>query len=239
MEQRTIPTVGKVHFQDEMADGLGIRNARRFLADTAVAFARECKSYYDVVKEFQFIYREKQVNSALLPAISKTADAVLLEQPVSRRCNQDASHGWLDYWVAYGTTIFLIEVKHSWNAIRTENIRQDQQAAWKEALDQLKRIHKRDVYGLSEDYNAVKMALMVVPFYCSHQDEDKSAPLEIEQTQESFESFVQHLKPAPHWRCLWHLHSDLQGPFSYQDEKSTCYEMYPCVGLVANVVSVT
>ena len=239
MEKKIIRNVGKIFFQDEMTGGSDIRYPRQFLADTAVAFAEGCKSYYDVTKEFQFAYGEKQVNSALLPAISKNADAVLLEQPISRKSNQNSSSGWLDYWVAYKSTVILIEVKHSWNAIRTNIVGKHLQKTWHGALAQLKGLEKREVKGLAMNRSAFKMALLIVPFYASSNDMEKLVSKKEDETQELFSSFVEKIKPAANWSCLWWLHENLQVKSTYQEGNSARYFLHPCVGMIAKVVSVT
>lgn len=233
---QSINKAGSTLITDHLQDAPAIRNARIFLSDMAVAFAKECVSYYDIVGEFQFMYRERQLHSALVPAIAKVADAILMEQPVSRKFKNISSHGWLDYWVAYHSSIFLIEIKHSWNAIKTENLRSSTQELWKEALEQLKEIPQTDVKNISFGSSSqAKVALMVVPFYQASKDENKLQNYKKEETAEIYKQFLKEIKPAPDWSFLWHLHKDLQVTYEYVEQR---FELYPCVSMIAKVESV-
>ena len=86
-----------------------------------VAFAKKCCSYVDVVGELPFIYRERQINSLVAPPIMANADAALMEHPITRKAKGVPSHGWLDYWVLYKSTVFLIELKHAWKTLDSES----------------------------------------------------------------------------------------------------------------------
>ncbi len=161
-----------------------------------------------------------------------------MEQPITRKSKDTSGHGWLDYWVVYGASVFLIELKHSWNAIKTSSIKETTQNSWTEAIDQLKKIHKEDVANLSLTAHSVaKIALMIVPFYQASKDENKLKNLKYtkEATAEFYNQFLKEIKPAPSWSCLWHLHQDLQETYEYEEQR---FELYPCVIMIAKVESV-
>ena len=233
-EWQTIKNAGSILIEDRLEDGPAIRNARQFLHDTSVAFVKHCIDYYDIVGEFPFIYRERQLHSALFPSIAKIADAAFMEQPVTRKTKDISGHGWLDYWILYHTSVFLIELKHSWNAIRTDSIRTTTQESWTEALTQLEKIQKDDdVADLSFTARSVaKIALMVVPFFETSKEKKALTVMGQPEIQEVFLTFVNGLKPAPNWSCAWLLHRKFQEkPVDFENR----FEAYPCVGVVAMV----
>ena len=88
---------------------------------------------------------------------------------------------------------------------------------------------------LAGDRTAVKVALMVVPFYKSSTDENKLKEfvISIEEAKKRFMNLLSGLNPNPDWSCLWYLPQRFQEPESYDDGH---YEIYPCLALVAQVV---
>lgn len=139
-----IRKAGSIAFADSLIDGPGIRNARKFLHDVSRTFAKSCVDYYNVTGELPFIYKERQAHSILFPAIAKVADAAFMEQPVTCKSKETNGYGWLDYWVSYGTTVFLIELKHSWQAGKSQRITKVAQESWQVALKQLERITSKE-----------------------------------------------------------------------------------------------
>jgi hypothetical protein len=120
MNWKTIKNCGYFHSEDCLTDGVGIRNARAFLNEISEQFIRLSANYYDKVGELPCVYKEMQINSVFIPAIARVADAVLAEQPIERSYINDKKYiGHQDYWVLYGTTVFLIELKHAWLAARS------------------------------------------------------------------------------------------------------------------------
>jgi hypothetical protein len=119
---RTLRSISTLQIHDTLTDGPAIRNVRQFLTSTAETFCKQSVSFYETIGEFPFTYRERQLHSALFPAIAKVADAAFMEQPVSRKSKTASNFGWLDYWVNFHTSVFLIELKHSWNSLRTDAI---------------------------------------------------------------------------------------------------------------------
>lgn len=207
MEYLTIRNSGKLIIYDQLEDGRGIRNLRRFLKEMAVTYAKKCCSYTDVVGELPFTYRERQINSIMVPAIMAHADAALMEQPITRKSKKGLSHGWLDYWIIYKSSVFLIEVKHAWKAWDIDTVRQRTQDQWQKAAEQLIQIKKDEVEGLAISRTAVKVALMVVPFYKSSTDVNKLNEfiVSIEEAEKKFMKLHSGFNPEPEWSCLWYL----------------------------------
>lgn len=166
MTWQTIRNAGHLFIKDYLEDRLDIRNTRKFLQDLVKAFASSCVSYHDITGELPFIYRERQINSVLLPSIAKISDAVFAEQPVRRKNKQKINHGWLDYWVLYGRTTFLIELKHSWCSITSNTVRKETFNTWSTAIKQINSITQEQAKELAiNKNNIVKIAIMVIPYY--------------------------------------------------------------------------
>lgn len=82
-------------------------------------------SKYDFV-DFPFTYRERQLDSLILPCISSLCDGIAIaEYPVRRNCKRigeelDNTHGRIDYWCIYRGFTFVVEVKHSYDYVHGE-----------------------------------------------------------------------------------------------------------------------
>ena len=91
-----------------------------FLQELYIGMADLSKRYYNKVSvgELPYQFRERQLDSIILPTLSRMCDgAVLAEMPIERkfRTNGETSKsaGRLDYWCIYKDYSFVIEVKHS------------------------------------------------------------------------------------------------------------------------------
>jgi hypothetical protein len=231
MGWEVVRKAGYILVDSDLKDGPAVRKSKDFLEKTSKSFARACAKYCDAVGELPFTYRERQIASVFLPALAKVSDAVFTEQPIQRRAKEKSGPGWLDYWVLCGSTTFLIELKHSWFSSRSKQLRVGTSAAWRKAIEQLRRIHKADALGISSTDHVVKVAIMIVPSYQSATDKSKLLNVGREESKETFDSFVKQLSPAPNWSSLWSLSEDLQGPY----ETEVGWERFPCVTIVAKV----
>lgn len=236
MTWQTLRNAGYLMEIDNLKDGPGIRNTRNFLQNLAKTFVSSCIHYYDKTGELPFIYRERQINSIILPSIAKVSDAVFMEQPIKRQNKQKFSQGWLDYWVLYGTTALLIELKHSWCSVKSNKVRKVTQGAWSTAIKQLDNITEEQAEDLSITSNTVKIAMMVVPFYKASTKKENLTPIPKEGIMEIHCNLVNKItsepKYKPNWSCIWSLHEKIQKPVQYDDGR---YELYPCVSILVRV----
>lgn len=211
-------------------DGPSIRKSRDFLNKVARTFALSCCKYFDTTGELPFIYRERQINSILLPSISKVANATFMEHPIMR---EGRAYGWLDYWAFYGNTTLLIEVKHAWFSISSKKVRKTTKGAYSAALKQLDMISPavaRDLSYLGD--NIVKIALIVIPFYKQSMNITRLTTITAKDDVEAiYNRLLTGLSPTLNWSCIWLLHERLQKPVEYGDR----HEIYPLVGLVAQI----
>lgn len=80
--------------------------------------------------DFPYIYGERQLESIILPTLSKICDgAVLAELPTTRNCflknhEIENSSGRIDYWCIYKDYSIVLEVKHSFDAFLTNKTRE-------------------------------------------------------------------------------------------------------------------
>lgn len=236
----TLNNVGKLFITDSMQRGVGIINARSFLNEVLRNFAKNCASYYNFVGEMPFIYKELQLHSVLLPAIAKNSDACMVEQPIKKEFGDGKSSGRVDYWVLYGSTVFLIELKHGWISGKSKILREDTLKKWEEAVNQIKSITNDEVRNLcSENLNVVKIALMVCPVFFEGTNKDKLNEVELEDTDFIKNLFTDEcdnsrIKTMPNYIAQWKLHESLTEIFEYESNNGR-YTDVGVVGLVENL----
>ena len=230
---KTLREIGYIASQDRLSRVRGGAKAATFLDRVVDEFAKGSRKYCKLAGELPFIYRERQTNSALLPAIAKIADAALTETPVIRHHQDYSGYGRVDYWAAYDGIDLYIEVKHCWQAVSSGEIRQKTATTWNDLAGQLASLPV-DLNEYTLSGQALKVALLVVPCYRSSKDEEKLQPVNRDETTDIWYLIRDNLHdPAPNWSCIWYLHKELQKPLAYEDR----YEVYPRVVFVAHVVA--
>ena len=129
----------EIKASDTLKDEQGINDIRNFFDQVIESFAKESFRFYKIWDEFPFVYRERQVNSVLVPAIYKYTKTVWLEQPFKKRGEDQR---FLDIVTADKNNIYLIELKHSFNS-RTEYIRESTDKEWEKAIEQISDVNKK------------------------------------------------------------------------------------------------
>lgn len=152
-----------LYLKDTLEDGEGIRSARKFMGDFSKAFMDEALQFYSIWEEFPFTYRERQVNSVVVPAIHAVAKNVWMEQPFKKSSQEQR---FLDLVTTHGKNIYLIELKHSWNSY-TEDIAKYTDNEWEKGIEQIGDIHRKSVgdYFDYNNFNVFKIALMIMPTF--------------------------------------------------------------------------
>jgi len=238
MKWKRLNKIGNILIQDNLDDGLGIRNTREYLAKTFREFARTVASYYDVTEDIPFAYREKQTSPILFLSFAKNSDAIFAEFPVRRNLNGEESHGWVDYWIVYGKTIILVETKHSWQSMKRDTIRQDSQNKWREVISQVNNIvPTADLVWKGQ--NLVRIGLQSIPLFIGS-DSIHGRKLDIpskNDVKNIFDEVYRSLLPKPNWGALWVLHNNLCKPTELKKDKRKRSECYPAVMLFAHAVS--
>lgn len=128
-------------------------------------FIAESILFYKEWGEYPFIYRERQVNSALIPAIHKYTKNIFLELPFKNKFKEQR---FLDIVTTKGKSIFLIELKHSYNS-KLENTTTRTDNEWETAVDQIADITKTTM----KNHYDYKVALMIMPTYLPSNDKNK------------------------------------------------------------------
>lgn len=85
MSWEKIGKAGDLFEVNHLPSTKGMLQVSEFLSQVAQEFAQSCVTFEKVVGELPFIYRERQTQSILLPAIAKIAKAAFVEVPVSRK----------------------------------------------------------------------------------------------------------------------------------------------------------
>ena len=103
------------------------KRARKYLSN---------ENHYDFA-DYPFTYRERQLDSILLPELSDRCDGyVFAEYPVTRNCRKKDykaknSKGRIDYWCIYKDYSFAIEVKHSYDNYSSGKVKDETLRRWK------------------------------------------------------------------------------------------------------------
>ena len=126
-------------------------------------FATESIHFYEEWGEYPFIYKERQVNSALIPAIHKYTKNIFLELPFKNKSNKQR---FLDIVTTKDDNIYLIELKHSFNS-KLDGTTRRTDNEWETAVQQISDITKNTIknhYNYKK-YNVYKISLMIMPTY--------------------------------------------------------------------------
>lgn len=130
--------------------------------------------------DFPYIYGERQLDSIILPTLSKICDgAVLAELPTKRNCflkshEIEDSSGRIDYWCIYKDYSIILEVKHSFDAFLTNKTREKKVVEkWEYmTIDQLQSI-KDDIKQQCEE-NTKGIIRLGLHFITSYSDKQPS-----------------------------------------------------------------
>lgn len=240
----TIRNSGKVNIISDIGDGTGRRIAKEFLNKIIIEFAKQSTKYIKATSEAPFSFKEKQLHSVLLPAISKITDAFLMESPIERqwskkkKLNFNDYNGWLDYWCRYRDVDFFIELKHSYDSYKTKNIRKSTNEKWKYMNNfQLDAI-KNEALRYSEFCKGVlliSLHVVTVYDYLKNNKETNSSE-DYEKLEEIQINYHENLKPNPNWSGLWVLNNELLE--KSVDKTETHNQFYPGVIMIAKVFEI-
>jgi len=108
-------------------NGKGKTLTEKIFKDIIIGFVRRSRIYINVVNEAPFAYRERQLNSVIIPTIDEISDALLMEMPVDRKYDKrkdkiDEHLGFIDCWFTKNNQQYVLELKHSFENPFSENI---------------------------------------------------------------------------------------------------------------------
>lgn len=191
--------------------------------------------------EAPFVFKERQLNSILAPALSNKADAFLMEAPVQREWSRihnqeyNDSHGWVDYWSIYRGYVFLIEIKHNFISYKTGQITNNIKENWRIALEQLDAIEEEAKIRSKECNGVIRVVLHILPIYETVNADEHLDKSEYVRMLDIHKLSLSELERSPNWSAIWKLHDDLVGPYEYIDTK----EVYPGILFLCNIYEVS
>lgn len=229
-------------FLSRVGDGIGRRTLKNLMELLFRNLVEQSSRYMDTVNEAPYSFSEKQIHSIFAPSLAKLTDSFLMEQPISRqwskrkKLNMKDSHGWLDYWCRYKGYDYFIELKHNYDAFRTDNIKDSLLKNWKLMNSQLSVVRKDAKEYRKNCKGVFLVSLHFVTVYetCSSNKDPKSFAdnLRLKEIQKNYFNSDQ-LKPSPNWSALWVV------PKSYvrstYKELKLNYQYYPSIMVLANV----
>lgn len=224
-----------ISFFDTWEDGVGVRKMRSFFKSFVTNFADYSIRYHNKLGEFPFRYAERALTSAVLPSLiadQNNEPFVFMEHPFK---NTGGNQRFLDFYVDYGDSLYLIEMKHRWNAYRTIDPDKKTFSRWNDCLDQIKDLHKKSIEDqLCEKMaydNIFKIALLIMPVY---QNQNREIDFEKEQYPSSEEyrngiikSFQENrdIKKKPNFYAVWKIKEDT----NYHRDYGDGFTFYPYV----------
>lgn len=209
--------------------------AKDFLESVALRFIDHSSQYMNLVGETPFAFRERQLNSVFAPAISKVAEAFLMELPTNRQNKKQGynNYGWIDYWAFYRNIDFYLELKHSFISYRGRSVTDKTFYRWEKANEQTKdcATYLQVSYD-SRGYMA--LPIQVIPIYEARQEHEDAEGIENEESLIELHDLVHSsLNPKPNWSCLLMPHKDLSNmAFHEYEDRNECY---PGVIIVSRV----
>lgn len=138
-----------------------------FLGDLVNKSKYIIQEQYQTMHNIAYANRERQLQSIITPAIYELCNAVFLEKSTYRSKDD---YGWIDYLCLYKDDyIFLVELKHAYNNIKSEELDKDIREKWEEVVEQINSINSenneiKDFTEYKKD-KIYKIALLVVTDY--------------------------------------------------------------------------
>ena len=217
----------KIYVKDELKD----KEVNKFFRKMIENFAKESFTHWNIWGRFPFIYREKQLNSVLIPAIHSYTKNIWLEEPF---INQKKKKRFLDIATVKDDTIFMIELKHSWTHKKGKSKKD-----WEKSINQISDIDVNTIRSsFNIDYNLIKMALMIAPTYISL---DKNKGRDIlnltteEFTNNLFEDY-QNIDKDNSVNLIGTI--KIKNPEQYEYKSKYGREIYPFISFIVRVEEV-
>lgn len=144
--------------------------ANEFLKALMEIFIGKIIKFYDRWKIPLFIYSERQIHTALAPAMAELTNMCYQMEPPKENHNSKRKKGermikgWIDYWAFHDPTDFLIELKNCHVKLEQKKTKRE---SWVKtyltrAIDQIKKISDEELsYFTSEDSKDVYTIALV------------------------------------------------------------------------------
>lgn len=184
--------------------------AKELVENVFYDMAKLCAKYSnDTVHDLPYTYKERTLDSVLLPTLSKLCDGmVLTELPVTRQCDNRRFQitpytGRIDYWCIYKGYSFVIELKHSYDCFTTTTTREDKVTdLWITMNEQLQSVGKDIKQYVESTKGVIRLGLHIITSYSDKAPNSslinqfkKSIPETIERFQCDLSKRYRSLKP--------------------------------------------
>lgn len=235
MKHETIKDCGELGIEFDNIRGHGSRVTRDFLRRLLKRIVERSAKYYYQTQEHVFTYRERQLHSVVCPSIADITPSYLMEHPLTRKpAGEEEYRGNIDYWISYRNYSFLMELKHTYFAIRNaDNPRKSITRKFARALEQLRSVRKNECRDLTIGKGLIKIALETVVFYKGSKNSDLEDYLKVRIFKDLFKKLVKNtgLEHRSNLRALWVLNERLVEVVPYENS----FEIYPAVAFVGNI----
>lgn len=209
----------------------------KFLKELLAQFATTAEDLYAHWEEYPFVYKERQLNALLFPALINLEAKVFPEFPFKKK--NKISQRFLDYYVEHKKNIYLIELKHAWQSHRSGiETTSHTDNEWLTAITQIKDLKKEVVTNqivnnhAFDEYGIYKMALMVMPVYSTRTDIVQEPFIYANELHDEFNRFAAQ-KNKPNFIGVWAIDEYTTKAQQYTNRDNL--EYYPYLAFVAKV----
>lgn len=232
------------HVETEVKNFKEVQN---FLREVIENFIEESEIIYNKWKFFPFTNSEKQVLSALFPAIYKITENVWIEQWF--KVFNENKNRFLDISTITENNAYFIEIKHEYkNHTGKAGIKYNIYNKWNKAVKQIEDLEKENL-GKEfnkvklENFNCYKMALIIIPTFIENPDEESKT---INDTAGSyakrmFDYFYNHasVQKKPNIAITWKINDYKKKEHEFKTLKKNGeeerIEIYPFLTFIALV----
>lgn len=218
--------------------GSGSRVSRDLLKKFLKEFVWRSAKYYEGTGDHVFYYSERQIHSAICPAIANITPTFLMEHPLTRKpAGEEEYRGRTDYWIYYRDYSFVMELKHTYFAYnRAYKPRKGILKKFAKALKDLENVKKDEYENLKVGYGLRRIALEVVVFYRRWREKaELKDDLKRCDFKSLFEELIENtkLERKSNLRALWILDKELAEPVEIKPLDS--FEIFPAVAFVGSI----
>jgi hypothetical protein len=236
----TIPKSGIVHIiKDGIHQGEGSRLMSDLLEQIVREFAIASRKYMTFINDVPYAYSELQLSGLILPGLIKNANAYLTEHPIERwdKSNQLSSFGRVDFWANYRGFDVFMELKHSYDAFNTHQIKKKSFSRWHTMNNTQNGKIKKYARAASTDNRKVyTIALQVITVYHTVRI-DKAIKYNFDHFITKQKQYMDELSnPKPNWSAVWMPHQSFIN--NAHDLANGNEQRYPAVLFMAHIENI-
>lgn len=212
--------------------------SKEYFENFCYEFANYSTQYLDKLGEFPFVYSERSLTSAVLPALIK-ADKdnnafIFMEQPFKITKGKKEIQRFLDFYIDHTDHLYLVEMKHRWNAYKTQEFNEKTIDIWKDCLKQIddldKKTIKNHICDLSVYKESSRVAMLIMPVYQNQKSKFNFKTTKyptVEEYCQSIKNEFETLKSSrvPDFIAIWKI-KDYQRKFENGKYQSIPYIIF-------------